>query len=68
MLYANSKIKSPHFTLLKLSSSIKITIFNMVNGVRINKNYDLCSVNDETPTPSGTEVLVVTTWQIKAKR
>ena len=39
----------------------------MVNGVRTNKKYYLCSVNDETPTPSGTKVLVVTTWQIKAK-
>ena len=68
MLYTNSKIKSSHFTLLKLTSSIKNTIFNMVNGVRTNKKYYLCCVNDETLTPSGTEVLVVTTWQIKAKR
>ena len=40
----------------------------MVNGVRTNKNYYLCSVKEETPTPSGTEVLVVITWQIKVKR
>ncbi|PWB00192.1 hypothetical protein C5O23_13555 [Duncaniella muris] len=53
---------------LNYTARLKITIFNMVNGVRINKNYYLCSVKEETPTPSGTEVLVVTTWQIKAKR
>ena len=68
MLYTNSKIKSSHFTLLKLTSSIKNTIFNMVNGVRTNKNYYICSVKEETLTLSATEVLVVTTWQIKAKR
>ena len=49
-------------------AQLKITIFNMVNGVRTNKNYYLCSVKEETPTPSGTEVLVVITWQIKVKR
>ena len=40
----------------------------MVNGVRTNKKYYLCSVKEETLTLSATEVLVVTIWQIKAKR
>ena len=39
----------------------------MVNGVRTNKKYYLCIVKEATLTSSKTEVLVVTTWQIKAK-
>ena len=42
--------------------------YNTDNGVRTNKNYYLCNVKGETLTPSGTEVSVVTTWQIIAKR
>ena len=70
LVYFTPNIKLNHNILdcLNYSSQLEITIFNMVNGVRTNINDYLCSVKEDTLTPSETDVLVVTTWQIKAKR
>lgn len=46
----------------------KITIFNIENGVRTNKNGYLCGVKEDTQSPSGTEVPVASTWQIMENR
>lgn len=46
----------------------KITIFNIENGVRTNKNCYLCGVKEDTQSPSGTEVPVAFTWQIMENR
>lgn len=49
--------------LIEITQS-KITIFNIGNGVRTNKNGYLCGVKEDTQSPSGTEVPVASTWQI----
>ena len=53
--------------LIEITKS-KITIFNIGNGVRTDKNGYLYGVKEDTQSPSGTEVPVASTWQIMENR
>ena len=53
--------------LIEITQS-KITIFNIENCVRTNKNGYLCGVKVDTQSPSGTEVPVASIWQIMENR
>ncbi len=53
--------------LIEITQS-KITIFNIENCVRTNKNGYLCGVKEDTQSPSGTEVPVASIWQIMENR